>query len=64
MSVTDAAREYAARIVALEPKFAGNDYIESLLFVAYLDGWTNAVKDERTFIAKLQETARSISNGP
>ena len=61
MSVTDAAREYAQRIIALEPKFAGNEYLESLLFIAYLDGWTNAVKDERTFIAKLQETARSIS---
>ena len=61
MSVSDQARAYAAQVLAMEPTTPDSERIESMLFVAYLDGWANAVKDERTFIAKLQEIARSIS---
>lgn len=61
MSVTNTAREYAKGVVSREPNLADKDAVESLLYIAYLDGWANAVKDERTFIAKLQKIARSIS---
>lgn len=58
MSTTDQARAYADRILAMA-RFTGHDReeVSTLLFLAYMRGWTDATQDEIDFIRKTRETA-------
>ena len=55
---TDDARAYADRILSLAklPEAVRED-VSTLLFLAYMQGWSNAVKDETRFNRRLRETA-------
>ncbi len=58
-----AVREHAAKLLLLVPEIKEAEQVSSLLFLAYLRGWQDAVKDELAFTTRLQEIARSIGNG-
>jgi hypothetical protein len=54
MNTIDNAREYATRILLLAPELKEQEEVQSLLFLAYLQGWRDAVKDELAYCQKLQ----------
>ncbi len=57
MNTTESAREYAARIMAMAhiPE-ESKEEVSSLLFLAYMHGWSEAAKSEMEWHRSLRTT--------